>query len=214
MREHVSQWLNAYMDGELHGRHQRRIEEHLLDCQECRSELESLRAISALLQITAPARDFLPAREFTDRLILRLPRRAARPSQVRHPAQAAWWLVPAGLMGAWAFLETTSIITWIASLSQAAGLLGRAGTWLQVSSLPTSWFSTGLSLFGSSLPGAEQSLLGTLDQIATWGELLALPLIGFLIIALFYVTWLIAWWFKHGRYTVGGRSQSSLGPSL
>jgi anti-sigma factor RsiW len=50
MSNHVTEWLNAYLDGELHGSRLYHVEEHLAACEFCQAELESLDHLSALLQ--------------------------------------------------------------------------------------------------------------------------------------------------------------------
>ena len=55
MSNHVTEWLNAYLDAELHGSQLQHVEAHLAECQACQSELESLERLSGLLQ-ESPAR--------------------------------------------------------------------------------------------------------------------------------------------------------------
>jgi len=50
MSNHVTEWLNAYLDGELKGKQHHQVEEHLVECDTCQAELESLQSLSALLQ--------------------------------------------------------------------------------------------------------------------------------------------------------------------
>lgn len=47
---HVSQYLSAYYDGELHGETRKRVQTHLMQCEDCMAELESFASLSALLQ--------------------------------------------------------------------------------------------------------------------------------------------------------------------
>ena len=54
MSEHVTEWLNAYLDGELHGARLRQVENHLAECAECRAELDECAELSALLQRNRP----------------------------------------------------------------------------------------------------------------------------------------------------------------
>ena len=55
MSTHVSEWLNAYYDGELHGSRLQHVESHLAACELCQTELESLESLSDLLhQVPAP----------------------------------------------------------------------------------------------------------------------------------------------------------------
>ena len=89
MMEHVLEWLDAYHDGELHGRQLHRVEEHLAQCEMCRDELESLDAFSALLQESPPAENLMQSHQkslmrpeqFVAQVGLMLPR---RPEQARH----------------------------------------------------------------------------------------------------------------------------------
>ena len=48
MSNHVSEWLNAYLDGELKNGRLHQVEEHLATCEACQAELESLQGLSAL----------------------------------------------------------------------------------------------------------------------------------------------------------------------
>ena len=57
MSNHVTEWLNAYYDGELKGKRLQQVEEHLIECEACQAELESLQGLSALLQ-EVPAPEF------------------------------------------------------------------------------------------------------------------------------------------------------------
>ena len=42
MSNHVTEQLNAFVDGELKGKQLRQVEEHLVTCEACQTELESL----------------------------------------------------------------------------------------------------------------------------------------------------------------------------
>ncbi|NCP16821.1 hypothetical protein GW866_07240, partial [bacterium] len=110
MTEHASEWLNAYLDGELGGLRQRQVEQHLERCAACRAELEALRGLSALLRETPPAAEFTPTGRFVTNLMLSLPRHPDA-SQPRKAASLGWWLAPAGLLGAWFFLRTVLTLT-------------------------------------------------------------------------------------------------------
>jgi anti-sigma factor RsiW len=48
MSTHVSEWLNAYHDGELRGNRLQYVETHLAECELCQAELESLDNLSDL----------------------------------------------------------------------------------------------------------------------------------------------------------------------
>ena len=49
MNEHLNEWLDAYLDGELTPPHQRQVEAHLAHCPECRALLKQRRALASLL---------------------------------------------------------------------------------------------------------------------------------------------------------------------
>ncbi|MFT3890862.1 MAG: zf-HC2 domain-containing protein [Anaerolineales bacterium] len=57
MSNHVTEWLNAYFDGELKNGKLRQVEEHLAECESCQKELEALSDLSGLLQ-EVPLPDF------------------------------------------------------------------------------------------------------------------------------------------------------------
>ena len=88
MPEHMSDKLNAFMDGELDMRAQGEVLAHLDTCQSCIDELEALRRVSQTLR-AAPQPDFTPAESFKDRLMLQLPRREEALPQARSQRQLA-----------------------------------------------------------------------------------------------------------------------------
>jgi hypothetical protein len=193
MHEDLLPLLNAYLDGELHGNRLRELELHLSGCVACRNELKELRLVSARLQ-AAPAPEFMPAGRFASNLILGLPRLriGELPTQ---PGALAWWLVPAGIMAAWFFVQTVFTLTDALTAAQMTGLLGQAARWLN-GGQETIWFTAVSSLFGNRVGAAlpELSLMNTLNVFGV--NLLD----GFLwqaLIALLYWTWFSIWWFRH-----------------
>jgi hypothetical protein len=58
---HVLEWLEAYLDGELKGGRLHQVEAHLQVCEDCRAELLALRQLSALLQAAAPVSSLVGA---------------------------------------------------------------------------------------------------------------------------------------------------------
>ncbi len=192
MHEDMSALLNAYLDGELHGSRLLEMEHHLTGCEACRNELKELQSVSDMLQAD-PTPDFLPARRFTSNLVLNLPRRrmGELPAQ---PSSLAWWLVPAGILAAWFFIQTVFTMTNAVTAVQMTGLLGQTAKWLN-GGQEVIWFTGISSLFGSrvviTLP--ELSLMNTLNVFAV--NLLD----GFLwqaLIVLLYWCWLSVWWFQ------------------
>ena len=109
MHEDMRTLLNAYMDGELHGKRLNELKSHLATCETCRKELKELQLVSDLLQ-AAPTPEFMPAERFASNLALSLPRRSLqeRPSKT---VSLVGWLVPTGLLGAWFFVQTLFTLT-------------------------------------------------------------------------------------------------------
>ena len=59
MSNHVTEWLNAYFDGELTGNRLHQVEDHLAECEACQAELESLQGFSELVAGSSRRRNFL-----------------------------------------------------------------------------------------------------------------------------------------------------------
>jgi len=192
MHEDKRALLSAYLDGELHGTRLQEMKLHLAACEACRNELEELRLVTDLLQAD-PLPEFMPAGRFASNLVLNLPRRTMRDLPAK-PASLAWWLVPAGLLAAWSFIQTVFTLTGVVTAAQLTGLLGQAAQWLN-SGQQTVWFAAVSSLFGSQVGTAQPtlSLLNTLNVYSV--DLLD----GFLwqaLIVLLYWGWLSIWWFR------------------
>jgi anti-sigma factor RsiW len=187
MAEHVLEWLNAYLDGELSGWHLERVEKHLAECSACRTELEALRRVSLLVQQVPLPQSFRSAARFTEQVMLQLPRAQARPAR----RELGWWLTPAALLLAYAFVQA---VFWLSTgiwTAGQAGLLGEAAAWLAPRTQ-----DAGL------LTGAFQWLgvmpAGTLQQIAMFSESIGWNLMVQLVLegglALLYLGWLLVWW--------------------
>jgi len=191
MRDHVSQWLGAYHDGELRGARRQQVEDHLAECSFCRAELEELRGLSFLLKETPVEAEFLSAERFAANLALRLPRRETAPA-TRKLASVAWWLVPVGLMLAWAFVETTLSLSTVASLAAGTGLFGSlpAGE----SALQVGWFGTALNLLGGQLGQSGDALVALFNDANRFIARIVAPLVPQALIAAGYLGWLLAWW--------------------
>ena len=121
MSNHVTEWLNAYFDGELKGTRLRQVEEHLAKCETCRAELESLQGLSAMLQ-EIPAAELPSAERFATQVNLLLPqKRTAAPR--RQLLEVGWWMIPVGLLMAWIFVSTAILISDVFSAADSFGLL-------------------------------------------------------------------------------------------
>jgi hypothetical protein len=193
MIEHVTDLLGAYLDGELRGLRLHQVEDHLSKCAACRTELEELRSLSMLLQETIPAEAFTPTDRFVANLSLTLPRRPEA-NPVRKPLEFLWWAVPAGVLGAWVFLQTVITVSTLVSTADLTGLFGNAATWLQNGSQQSLWFSASMSLFGNQVQGSGQTVLDLLNDFSVFGSSLIMQLVWQAGIALVYWVWLGLWW--------------------
>src|SRR5215510_2587484 len=128
MSKHITEWLNAYLDGELRGGQLQRVEEHLAECQVFQTELESLDTLSSLLR-EVPLPEFMPAERFAAQISLRLPRRQVGVSRTQI-FEVGWWIIPVGLLGAWIFIATLNIFNTILFEANRFSLLSSVSNWL------------------------------------------------------------------------------------
>jgi hypothetical protein len=191
MSKHVSEWLSAYHDGELHGSRLHTVETHIVECDLCQAELGSLEDLSSLLHEVSTPRFTSPER-FAAQVSLRLPhgRMSVSGKQV---IEVGWWMIPVGILGAWVFFSTATVLSEILYQANRLGLLGSISGWLA---------------FG---PSSEISLSATLGQLGllsgnslNWAETteiftrMSLPQIGLQVsIALLYLSWIAIWWARH-----------------
>jgi anti-sigma factor RsiW len=198
MHDEIRSLLNAYLDGELRGARLSEMKLHLATCESCQNELKELHLVSDLLQ-SAPVPEITPTERFASNLALRLPRRSVRELPPK-PGSLAWWLVPAGLLGAWFFVQTVFILSNAVTAAQTTGLLGQAAGWLG-SAKQTLWFST-LTGFSGLQAGGLRSTLSLLNVMDIFGVNF---LVGFLwqaLIVLLYWGWLLAWWIRRRPQSV------------
>ena len=188
MHEDIRVLLNAYMDGELHGPRLQQMELHLASCEACRKELRELNLVSDLLQ-AAPAPEFTSAERFASTLSLSLPRQ--NPPQ--RTAVLAWWLIPAGLLAAWFFVQTVFALTGMVTAMETTGLLGRSVAGLGVGQ-QTIWFTAVTDLIGGQWGGA-QSTLSLLNELNVFGVNILRSFLWQALIVLLYWGWLVAWRF-------------------
>jgi anti-sigma factor RsiW len=201
MHEEMRTLLNAYLDGELHEQRLREMETHLVSCAACQNELKELRLVSELLRAD-PAPEFTPAERIVSQMTLRLPRPVLEPGLPRRtlrdrppkPSLLAWWLVPAGLLGAWFFVQTVFTLTDLVTAANMTGLLGHAAGWLG-SGQETIWFSMATSLF-SGQAIAAQPTLSVLNNVSIFGANLLSGFLWQAVIVLLYWAWLFFWWLR------------------
>ncbi len=205
MNEHVTAWLGAYHDGELQGRRLRQVEAHLAHCATCRAEMEGLRALTMLLQESPLPEGLARPERFVAQVGLRLPRRPTQPAWKR-ALETGWRLVPVGLLGAWAFVQTAFIVSGVALRALQMGLGGDVLAGL----LPAS--QQGLSL--AELSSSSAASLSEVGQIALrllggggplgWG--VTLNLVSLVVIGLLYCSWLASWWARRRYHGGNGRT--------
>ena len=193
MSKHITEWLNAYLDGELKGSQLQQVEAHLVECQACRDELESLARLSSLLH-EVPTPEFTPSERFAARVNLRLPQR--RMSAPRNKAvEIGWWMMPVGLLGTWIFIGTTSWVSDLLSAANNLGLLTGLSSWLVFGSANETYWSATLGQFGI-LSGNSLGWAATTEALTRT----SLPLITIQVsIAFLYLSWMAIWWARRQR---------------
>ncbi|MGZ6346772.1 MAG: anti-sigma factor family protein [Anaerolineales bacterium] len=194
MHEEMRAQLNAYLDGELQGRRLRDMETHLVSCAECRKELGELRRVSERLQTDIRV-EALSAERFISQLTLSLPR---RPQLDRQPKSMspAWWLIPAGLLMGWVFIQTVYTLTDLVTAANFTGVLGSASGWLG-SGQESVWLGAATTLFGGQL--LAQPALGLLNSVSVSVSNFFIGYVWQAGIVLLYWTWLGTWWLRRNR---------------
>jgi anti-sigma factor RsiW len=130
MSNHMTEWLNAYLDGELKGGRLHQVEAHLAECAECQAELQSLQNLSGLLH-EIPAPEFIPSERFAAQVSLRLPHGQPRATK-RKAQEAGWWMIPVSLLLLWAIIGTSEVVGYVISTADRLGMLSLSGApaWL------------------------------------------------------------------------------------
>ena len=193
MTQHMTNWLGAYHDGQLRGLRLRQVEAHLAHCATCRAELGSLQALAALLQESPAAENLTPPERFVAQVGLRLPHRPERPAWQR-ALETGWRLVPLGLLGAWAFVQTVFLVAGVVLVALRMGLGGDVAAGL----LPATQQGLGLtnifSPSGASLNDVGRMMLQLLGNGEPLGWGVTLNLVLSVVIGLLYWSWLASWW--------------------
>ena len=178
---HVLEWLEAYLDGELKGGRLHQVEAHLQVCEDCRAELQALRQLSALLQAAPPVPSRISSARFADQVRLRLPSQSSSDRPVWEKAlRFGWQLVPIGLVGAWACLQA---IFWIGQ------------TVLLALNVPADLLLS--SLRAGMAANVPDLLAGSLFNFRLLAGLGFLWLVNFYLtatIAILFWGWLAGWW--------------------
>jgi predicted anti-sigma-YlaC factor YlaD len=193
MSNHVTEWLNAYFDGELTGKRLFQVEEHLAGCETCQAELESLEKLSGLLQAT-PTPEFTPLERLAAQVSLRIPHRQVLISR-KQVFDVGWWMIPVGLLASWVFISTAFALGDVLSAASTFGLLSGISNWLGSDASHSVYLSTTIGQLGllnsNSLNWAEATERFTRMSLP--------PMILQASIALLYLSWLAIWW-THRRH--------------
>jgi len=206
MKEHATQWLGAYLDGELRGFRLRWVESHLQECAACGSELEALAQLRTLLQESPAMEDSTPPERFVAQVALRLPRRQEQPP-ARRALELSWRMVPVWLLFTLAFVQTAFTIAGALQLALSMGLGGEVGALVfpgASASLPDV-----SSLSQASLTGAVWSMVELIlaGGALTWLPLLYLTLL--VVIGVLYWSWLATWWARRRHQLIAASDPRS-----
>jgi len=193
MSKHITEWLSAYLDGELRGSRLQHVETHLAECDACLAELASLESLSSLLQ-QVPAPEFTSSERFAAQVSLRLPHWKAATSG-KKILEIGWWMVPVGLLGIWVFMGTSFLINDILSTATRLGLLTHVSDWIMFGSASAADWSSTLGQVGV-LSGNSLDLAASTETFTRT----SLPQITLQVsVALLYLSWIAIWWARHTR---------------
>jgi anti-sigma factor RsiW len=194
MSNHVTEWLNAYQDGELHGSRLHLVEEHLAECQVCRDEWESLESLSGLLR-GVPRPEFSPPERFAAQVSLRLPPSRPAPPE-KKVLEIGWWMIPVGLLGIWILISASFYVADMLSVANSFGLLTSVSDWWIFGTSNAAGWSARLGQYGV-LSGRTLRLVASTEILTRT----SLPQIGLQVsIALLYLSWIAIWWTRHRRH--------------
>lgn len=193
MSNHVTEWLNAYHDGELKGTRLRQVEGHLAECETCQAELESLQGLSAMLQ-EVPAAEIASHERFATQVNLLLPQKRTSPPR-RQLLEVGWWMIPVGLLMAWIFVSTAVLVSDVFSAADNFGLLDDATTALFVDSSEHAVWTSALGQVGL----LEGDSLGWAEATESFARNVLPQFIWQASIAMLYLTWIAIWWARQTR---------------
>lgn len=191
--DHVTDFLGAYLDGEIRSSQVDRIEKHLETCALCRHELAELTVLRHLLQSTASAPTLKSEDQFVADVGLLLQRQPESPALERM-LTTGWKAIPVGLATTWIFVQTSLIImTCVYLVSLVAP--GTAGI-DQILSVPTP------SAWSNALGWIAQPLMIQILEIVTqllrqdmhiyWH--ISVFLVVPFVIGILFLCWLASWW--------------------
>ena len=193
MSNHVTEWLNAYYDGELKGKRLQQVEEHLIECEACQAELESLQGLSAMLK-EVPAPEVPSPERFATQVNLLLPQKRTSTPDSRL-FEVGWWMIPVGLLAVWVFISTAVLLGDAVSVAKNFGILDSTIASFITAPSDTADVTSTLGQFGmlqgNSLQWAETTENLTRDLFP--------QIVLQVAVALLYLTWFAVWWARHTR---------------
>ena len=193
MSNHVTEWLNAYFDGELKNGRLHQVEQHLAECEACQKELEALGNVSGLLH-EVPLPDFPSPERFATQVNLLLPQKRTPPPQ-RSLFEIGWWMIPVGLIAVWAFISTAILLGDAVSAAKTFGLLDSTTASFISAPSDTAEVTSTLGAFGM-LQGKSLQWAETTESFTRgWFPQTVL----YVAVALLYLSWLAVWWTQHTR---------------
>jgi len=193
MSNHVTEWLNAYFDGELHGHRLHQVEEHLTECEACQAELEALGNLSGLLH-EVPLPDFPSPERFATHVNLLLPQKRTPPPQ-RSLFEVGWWMIPVSLLAIWAFISTAILLGDVVNVAKSFGLLDKTTASFISAPSETADVSSTLGQFGMLQGNSLQWAETTENLTRDWFPQIVLQVA----VAFLYITWFAIWWTRHTR---------------
>lgn len=191
MSEHVKQWvIAAYADGELADPQRQQVAAHIAACVVCQADLESVRALSRLLQTDVlPGQSVAQQEAFAAAVLARLSR-PQRPLWVR-AMHLSWRYAPVGLFAVWAFVQVVLGISGVLLSLLPPSLLPFA---------PGTQSPTMLSLLLGALwnllqpPPGVQSLVNLLSKVPVVNTLTLLNLLLAMLIGVLFLAWMASIW--------------------
>ena len=193
MSNHVTEWLNAFYDGELKGKRLQQVEEHLAACELCQHELDALQSLSGMLQ-EIPMPEFSSPERFATQVNLLLPQKRTSPPGTRL-FEVAWWMIPVGLLAGWVFISTAALLGDAMNTAKNFGILDNTTASFISAPSETVVVTSTLGQFGM--------LQGNNLQWATTTENFTRGLFPQIVlqvsVGLLYLTWFAVWWSRHTR---------------
>lgn len=190
--KHVSQWLNAYHDGELRPNRKALVEAHLEVCPQCQAELQEYQMLSAILQADPLPQMRTSPEQFAAQVALRLPRgESGRQNSTNFSWR--WYAVPIGFWILFGIQRT--LLAVYSALSGVEQLVNAPGILTQI--LPSPAAQPG--------PGLLADLSSTL---LNWGNPFKTPLGLAILLPLAlivgYLGWLLLWWTEQNQNDIEG----------